>query len=103
MQELELIPEVAESIARAHSVSMSAIALNYNMIKDILPVFGLRKLQQAEQKLQAPGWRVTDEDFQKIGFFSLEGKKMKLWRKGYISVILEPHSSRQQNSHDLYL
>ena len=74
--------DVLQSIASAHKVSISAIALNYNLSKGVLPVVGLRKLEQAEQNMQALGWRLSDEEIQKIDSVSFEGKARKLWQQG---------------------
>jgi len=82
MDQLESTLAVVASVAKAHDVSMSAVALNYNLSKGILPVAGIRKLEQAEQNLQALGWRLSDEEIQKIDEVSLEGKATKLWQQG---------------------
>jgi len=82
MEELELTLDVLEEIAKARNVSMSAAALNYNMGKAILPVVGIRKVQQAEENLQALPWRLRDDDTRRIDGFSLEGKTTRLWQQG---------------------
>lgn len=82
MEEYEPVLNVLESIASAHKVSMSAVALNYNISKGALPVVGLRKLEQAEQNMQALGWRLSEEEIRKIDSVSIEGKTTKLWQQG---------------------
>ena len=82
LEKLEPTLEVVESVAKAHNVSMSAVALNYNLSKGILPLAGIRKLEQAEQNMQALGWRLSNEEIQKIDSVSLEGKATKLWQQG---------------------
>jgi len=82
MEELEPTLEVLQSIATAHNVSMSAVALNYNICKGVLPVVGIRSPQMAEQNMQALGWRLSNEEIQKIDSVSLEGKTTKLWQQG---------------------
>jgi aryl-alcohol dehydrogenase-like predicted oxidoreductase len=79
MEELEPTLDVLEEIAKARNVSMSAVALNYNMGKEILPVVGIRKVQQAEENLQALRWRLRDGDIRRIDGFSSEGKTTRLW------------------------
>ena len=82
MEELEPTLDVLEEIAKARNVSMSAVALNYNMCKGILPVVGIRKVQQAEENLQALRWRLRDDDIGRIDGFSSEGKTTRLWQQG---------------------
>jgi aryl-alcohol dehydrogenase-like predicted oxidoreductase len=79
---LEPTLDVVESIAKAHDVSMSAVALNYNISKGVLPLAGIRKAQHAEQNMQALGWRLSNEEIQRIDSVSLEGKATKLWQQG---------------------
>jgi aryl-alcohol dehydrogenase-like predicted oxidoreductase len=82
MEELEPTLDVLEEIAKARNVSMSAVALNYNMCKGILLVVGIRKVQQAEENLQASRWRLRDDDIRRIDGFSSEGETTRLLQQG---------------------
>ncbi|KAL8726131.1 MAG: hypothetical protein Q9181_006168 [Wetmoreana brouardii] len=82
MKDLEPTLNVLKEIAGARSTSVSAVALNYNMSKGVVPTVGIRSRQQVEQNLQAFGWRLTDEEIQKIDSVSLEGKATALWQQG---------------------
>lgn len=57
---------------------MSAVALNYNLSKGVQPVVGIRKPVQVEQNVQALGWRLTNEEMQRLDDVSIEGKMTKL-------------------------
>jgi len=82
MEDLEPTLRVVESIAKARGVSMSAVALNYNISKGVVPVVGIRKPEQAKQNLQALGWRLSEEEIKNLDSVSLEGKKTVLWQQG---------------------
>ncbi|MCJ1250766.1 hypothetical protein MMC30_007994 [Trapelia coarctata] len=62
MKELEPTLAVLNDIARARQTSISAVALNYNLSKGVLPVVGMRSPEQAKQNLKALGWRLGEED-----------------------------------------
>lgn len=82
MKDLEGTIKVLEDIGRARGVSTSAVALNYNLSKGIVPVVGFRNPAQVEQNVQALGWRLTVEECKRIDEVSLEGKKTVLWQQG---------------------
>ena len=82
MEELEPTLEVLESVAKARGVSMSAVALNYNISNGIVPVVGIRKPAQAKENLGALGWRLSDEEIRRLDSVSLEGKTTVLWQQG---------------------
>jgi aryl-alcohol dehydrogenase-like predicted oxidoreductase len=82
MKDLEPTLQVLREIATARSTSISSVALNYNMSKGVVPTVGIRNPKQAEENLQAFGWRLTDEEIQKTDSVSLEGKATKLWQQG---------------------
>lgn len=62
--------------------SMAAVALNYNLVRGITPVVGVRKIEQAEQDCQALGWRLSDEEIRAIDEVSVKGKTSKSWQQG---------------------
>lgn len=52
---------------------MAAVALNFSINKSVLPVVGVRSGPQAEQCMQALGWRLTPDDMNHLKFISIEG------------------------------
>jgi aryl-alcohol dehydrogenase-like predicted oxidoreductase len=82
MAEIEPVNLVLKGIADRRGVSISAVALNYNMCKGITPVVGIRKPEQAEANTQALGWRLTNEEIREIDGVSFEGHTTKLWQQG---------------------
>lgn len=62
--------------------SVAAVALNYNMSKGTLPVVGIRNVKQAEEALEALGWRLTEEEVARIDRVAFEGNKTRLWQQG---------------------
>ena len=82
MKDLEPTVNILKEIANARSTSISSVALNYNMSKGVVPTVGIRSLKQVEENMQAFGWRLTDEEIQKIDSVSLEGKATVLWQRG---------------------
>jgi len=66
MKDIEPVLEVLGNIARAKGTSMSAIALNYNIIKGAVPAVGVRSPEQAQQNVGALGWRLSDDEVRKI-------------------------------------
>jgi len=81
MKELEPTIKVLESIAKDHKVSTSAVALNYNLSKGILPVVGFRNVGQVEQNVQALGWRLSMDEMKRIDEVSILGQTTILWQQ----------------------
>ncbi|MCJ1393097.1 hypothetical protein MMC18_005969 [Xylographa bjoerkii] len=82
MKDIEPTLSVLDEIARDRQTSMSAVALNYNISKGVVPVAGIRNEAQALQNMKAVGWRLTNEEIQRIDKVSMEGKLTKLWQQG---------------------
>ena len=82
MKDLEPSLEVLKKIANKRGVPMSAVALNYNIGKNCIPVVGVRKVSQAQENLQALGWRLTNEEYKELDAVSIEGKETQLWQQG---------------------
>lgn len=82
MEDIEPVIGVLRGIAEKRGKSISAVSLNYNMSKGVLPTVGVRKPQQAEENVQALGWRLTDDEIKQIDSVSFEGKRTKLWQHG---------------------
>lgn len=72
MAELEGIITVLEDIARERRVATSAVALNYNISKGVVPVVGFRNPAQVEQNVECFGWRLSVEEIKRIDEVSLE-------------------------------
>ncbi|KAM0721434.1 hypothetical protein Q7P37_002358 [Cladosporium fusiforme] len=73
---------VLRSIAEKREISVAAVTLNYNLVHGVVPVVGVRKLEQAKANVQALGWRLTDEEVGQIDAVSALGKTTGLWQQG---------------------
>lgn len=82
MEDLEPTLQVLQKLAQKHNKSMAAVALNWNMVKGAVPLVGIRNPKQAEQAIEALGWKLHDEDIRQIDDVSFEGKATKLWQQG---------------------
>lgn len=82
MSEIEPVLQVLDRIARRRGTSLAAVSLNYNLSKGVIPVVGVRSPAQAEQDMQALGWRLSNEEIKEIDAVSFEGKKTSLWQQG---------------------
>lgn len=82
MEDIEETVQVLQQIGQQRGVSTSAVALNYNLSKGVIPVVGFRSPGQVEQNLQALGWRLSLEEMKRIDDVSLEGKSTILWQQG---------------------
>lgn len=61
MKDIEPTLDALSDIAKARGASMSAVALNYNIIKGAVPTVGVRRPEQAQQNAAALGWRLSDK------------------------------------------
>lgn len=82
MHMLEPTVEVLKSIAEERRVPVPAVALNYSINKGVVPVLGVRDAEQAEQDMQALGWRLTEAEIRRIEDVSLEGHTSSLLQHG---------------------
>lgn len=82
MKDLEPTLTVLKTIAEKRGVTIPAVSLNYNISKGVLPVVGIRKLEQAQSNIQALGWRLSPEEIKQLDAVSIEGKATKLWQQG---------------------
>ncbi len=82
MAEIEPTLDVLRAIPPKRRKPISAIALNYNISKGVIPVVGMRKPSQVQENLEALGWRLSEEEIKKLDAVILEGKSTKLWQQG---------------------
>jgi aryl-alcohol dehydrogenase-like predicted oxidoreductase len=82
MSDLEPVLAVLKQIASSRGKSVSSVVLNYNLSKGVLPLVGMRKPEQAEENVQALGWRLSYDEIRAIDEVSLEGKTTALWQQG---------------------
>lgn len=82
MEEIEPTLDVLRAIAEERKKLISAVALNYNISKGVIPVVGMRKASQVQENFNALGWRLTEEETKRLEAVSLEGKSTKLWQQG---------------------
>ncbi|KAJ5748761.1 uncharacterized protein N7511_010457 [Penicillium nucicola] len=74
MHMLEPTIKVLQSIAEDRHVTVPAVALNYCINKGVVPLVGVRDAEQAEQNMQALGWRLTEHEMRRIESVSMEGQ-----------------------------
>ncbi|KAF2765490.1 Aldo/keto reductase [Teratosphaeria nubilosa] len=79
---LEPTLNVLKKIAEQRGLPPAAVSLNYNISKGVLPVVGVRNVEQANSNLQALGWRLSEEEIRQLDEVSIEGKHSKLWQQG---------------------
>jgi aryl-alcohol dehydrogenase-like predicted oxidoreductase len=82
MHMLEPTIEVLKSIAEERRVPVPAVALNYSINKGVVPMVGVRDAEQAEQDMQALGWRLSEAEIRRIEEVSLEGGTSALLQHG---------------------
>lgn len=82
MHLLEPTINVLKSIAEERRVPVPAIALNYSINKAVLPLVGMRDADQAEQDMQALGWRLSEDEMNRIEGVSFQGHKSKFMQHG---------------------
>ncbi|KAI1427499.1 NADP-dependent oxidoreductase domain-containing protein [Xylaria sp. FL1777] len=82
MEDIQPTLAVLEKIGMKRGKKPAAVALNYNLSKGALPVVGIRNPDQAEQALEALGWRLTEDEVRMIDHRSFIGKKTMLWQQG---------------------
>jgi aryl-alcohol dehydrogenase-like predicted oxidoreductase len=82
MKEYGPVLKVLGEIAEARKVPVAAVTLNYNMVHGIAPVVGVRNEEQAKSNAAAYGWRLSDEEIERIDAVSSQGKTTTLWQQG---------------------
>ncbi|EXJ58775.1 hypothetical protein A1O7_06205 [Cladophialophora yegresii CBS 114405] len=82
MEHVEPVLQVQRRLAQKYNVSVTAVALNWNILKGAVPVVGMRKESQALEDMQALGWRLTREEVAELDKLGFQGKKTKLWQQG---------------------
>ncbi|GAB7335121.1 hypothetical protein MBLNU13_g06962t1 [Cladosporium sp. NU13] len=74
--------KVLGEIAEARGVTVAAVTLNYNVVHGIAPVVGVKKAGQARSNAAAYGWRLSEEEIERIDGVSSQSKTTKLWQQG---------------------
>ncbi|KAJ6138205.1 hypothetical protein N7471_004691 [Penicillium samsonianum] len=82
MRMLEPTIHVLKGIAEERRVPVPAVALNYSINKGVLPLVGVRDAGQAEQDMQALGWRLTEDEMKQIEGLSLQGSRSSFMQHG---------------------
>lgn len=82
MHMLEPTLKILQRIAEEKQVPMAAVALNFSINKGVLPVVGIRSAAQAEQCMQALGWRLTPDEIRRLETVSIDGATTILWQHG---------------------
>lgn len=82
MTRIDPLVEVMKKIAEAHSVPVSAVALNWVVCKGAIPLAGAKNAKQAEQNAKALGWRLTEGEVAELDKLSIEGSNTFMWQHG---------------------
>ncbi|KAI2792386.1 hypothetical protein POX_b02423 [Penicillium oxalicum] len=82
MHMLEPTINVLKGIAADRRVPLSAVALNYPINKGVVPLVGIRDPGQADDDMQALGWRLTEDEIHRIEEVSFEGHTSTLLQHG---------------------
>jgi aryl-alcohol dehydrogenase-like predicted oxidoreductase len=69
---IEPLLQTMEEIAKAHSKTIGQVALNWLLSRDecIIPIPGAKNVRQASENAGAIGWRLTNEEFERIDLAS---------------------------------
>lgn len=79
---LEPTLDVLKRIAEERRVPVPAVAINYAINKGVVPLVGVRDAEQADQDMQALGWRLTEEEIHRIEAVSIQGNTSSFFQHG---------------------
>lgn len=67
-RKIEPLLQTMEEITKARGKTMGQVALNWLLLKDelIIPIPGAKNVRQATENAGAIGWRLTNEEFERI-------------------------------------
>jgi aryl-alcohol dehydrogenase-like predicted oxidoreductase len=82
IEDLEPVLETLRTVGARRGKSIASVALNYNISKGVLPLVGIRNVDQAYAAIEALGWRLTVNEIQEIDKVSIVGDKTVLWQHG---------------------
>lgn len=82
MEDVEPTLAILRRIGEQKGKTPASVALNYNISKGALPVVGIRNPQQAQDAIDALGWRLTDQEVTELDKESIEGYTTALWQQG---------------------
>ena len=71
-RKIEPLLQTLENIAKVHSKTVGQVALNWLLSKDehIIPIPGAKNVRQASENAGSIGWRLTNEEFERIDVVS---------------------------------
>ncbi|KAK6330686.1 hypothetical protein TWF718_002885 [Orbilia javanica] len=79
---IDPLVEAMKDIAEKRGVPISAIALNWVMCKGAIPLGGARNGKQAGENVKALGFRLTDDEVQRLDELSVEGNTLAIVQAG---------------------
>ncbi|KAH9844571.1 Aldo/keto reductase [Teratosphaeria destructans] len=88
MKDIQHIVDVVLDIAdkrtasEGRNVTAAGVALNYLLVKGAYPVVSVRNPAQAENNASALGWRLSEEERERIDRVSLVGQPTAIWQRG---------------------
>ena len=66
LAEITSFNNLLRKIGENHSKSPAQVALNWTICKGTIPIPGVKNLRQTQSNLGALGWRLNDEDLQRL-------------------------------------
>ncbi|KAL0933495.1 putative aldo/keto reductase [Colletotrichum truncatum] len=82
MKDIEPTLVTLREIAEKRGKSVASVSLNYNISKGVVPVVGIRNVEQAKAAIDALGWRLNEDEVVAIDKVSVEGRTSTLWQQG---------------------
>lgn len=82
MKDVEPVVQTLKRIGDKYGKKPASVALNWSISKGAVPVVGIRNPEQAQQAIDALGWRLTPGDMVEIDQVSFEGNKTVTWQQG---------------------
>lgn len=82
MHMLEPTVDVLKAIAQERRVPVPAVAINFCINKGVVPLVGIRDAEQAEQDMQALGWRLSEDEIHRIEAVSMKGTTSSMMQHG---------------------
>lgn len=82
MEKVDPLVEVLKEIAGTYNRTPAQVALNWVICKGAIPIPGARNAKQAEDNSKALGWRLTDDEVNRLESLGLEGSAGMIWQHG---------------------
>ncbi|KAK4184360.1 aldo-keto reductase [Podospora australis] len=82
MEDVMPVVETLRRIGDKYGKGPASVALNWSIVKGCVPLVGIRTPEQAQEAIDALGWRLTPQEVVEIDRVSFEGKRTVTWQQG---------------------